>query len=523
MDWPNKMQLIVPMSGMGQRFLDAGYKIPKPLISVSNKTILQHVVEMFPGIDEVLFIINEQHALDETLALQETLYAIAPHAEIAVIPSHKQGPAWAIRQAATHINLEAPVIVNYCDFSCIWNFQDFRKSLESGIDGLIATYSGFHPHMLRNSNYAVLQMDESGRVSGIQEKLSYTDSPMTEPASSGTYGFGSGRILLEAIDLQISADHSYNKEFYTSLTYRNMIERGLQIQNFPIEKFLQWGTPDDLQDFMSQKEYFLFRSKYEKSQTSFKRIAMLAAGAGTRFIDSGYKTIKPFLPLGEHYLVIEAMKALGDLVPSKRVLFQKTFKIPEGVLQICHTNGIEIELVDGITSGQAESALKMLENSQSRNCVIATCDSLLFPHADNYDEVFNGKTLGVWVTQPSNHAIRFPSQFGWVLLNESDEIEQVSIKEAPPILQGWHVITGTFIFGDTEESCNLIREFLSTNERINKEFYLDALIEFAQIRNWKIKGLHPKWFISLGTPNEYETYRYWESFFKDNPNYLVEN
>jgi len=517
------MQLIVPMSGVGQRFLDAGYKIPKPLISVSGKPILQHVIEMFPGIDEVLLIINEEHALDETLSLQETLYRIAPHAEIAVISHHKQGPAWAIQQAATHINLEDPVIVNYCDFSCIWNFQDFRKSLESGIDGLIATYSGFHPHMLRNSSYAFLQMDETGRVCGIQEKLSYTDSPMMEPASSGTYGFGSGRILLEAIDVQISSDHSYNTEFYTSLTYKNMIERGLQIQNFPIEKFLQWGTPNDLEDFMDQKKYFLFRSQYEESQTSLERVEMLAAGAGKRFIDAGYTTIKPFLPLGEHYLVTEAIKALGDSVPSKRVLFQKTFDIPEGVLQICHSDGIEIELVNGITSGQAESALKMFESARSENCVVATCDSLLFPDANNYSEIFKGKTLGVWVTEPSNHAIRFPSQFGWVLLNESDEIEQVSIKKSPPSFHDWHVITGTFIFGDTAESSNLVREFLSIGERINGEFYLDALIEFAQIRNWKILGLHPKWFISLGTPNEYETYRYWESFFKDNPSYLVEN
>lgn len=517
------MQLIVPMSGVGQRFLNAGYKLPKPLISVSGKPIIQHVIEMFPDVEDVLFIINEEHALDTTWALQETLYGIAPHAEIAVIPPHKKGPAWAIRQAAARINLEDPVVVNYCDFSCTWDFPSFRRSLESGVDGLIATYSGFHPHMLRNSHYAFLKLDEMGRVCGIQEKRAYTDAPMTEPASSGTYGFGTGQILLDAIDAQIEVNDSYNEEFYTSLTYRNMIERGLQILNFPIDKFLQWGTPEDLSDFMDQKRFFLFKSQDAEIQTSIQRVEMLAAGAGKRFKDAGYVRAKPFLPLGEHFLASEALKAIGSLIPNKRILFQETFEIPEDFLKMCQHDGIEIEFVDGITSGQAESALRMLENTQSENCVVATCDSLLFPNADNFADIFEGRTLGVWVTEPSIHATRNPSQFGWVLLNELDEIVQVSIKKSPPNLHGWHVITGTFIFGDTAESSTLIREFLATGSTVNGEFYLDTLIEFAQVRDWKILGLHPKWFVSLGTPDEYETYRYWESFFRDNPSYLVEN
>ena len=51
------MQLIIPMSGIGSRFLKAGYKIPKPLIEVEKQPIISHVVDMFPGVTEV-FITN---------------------------------------------------------------------------------------------------------------------------------------------------------------------------------------------------------------------------------------------------------------------------------------------------------------------------------------------------------------------------------------------------------------------------------------------------------------------------------
>ena len=35
------MQIVIPMSGFGERFREAGYSIPKPLIQVDSKTIIQ--------------------------------------------------------------------------------------------------------------------------------------------------------------------------------------------------------------------------------------------------------------------------------------------------------------------------------------------------------------------------------------------------------------------------------------------------------------------------------------------------
>ena len=52
------MQIIIPMSGFGKRFKTAGYKLPKPLIEVDGKPIIQHVVDMFPGEKNFFFICN---------------------------------------------------------------------------------------------------------------------------------------------------------------------------------------------------------------------------------------------------------------------------------------------------------------------------------------------------------------------------------------------------------------------------------------------------------------------------------
>ena len=45
------------MSGLGERFQRAGYKIPKPLIKVEKKEIIRHVVEMFPGLNQYFLFV----------------------------------------------------------------------------------------------------------------------------------------------------------------------------------------------------------------------------------------------------------------------------------------------------------------------------------------------------------------------------------------------------------------------------------------------------------------------------------
>jgi len=509
------MQLIIPMSGIGKRFIEKGYKVPKPLIPISGKPMIQHVIEMFPGVEEVLFIVNRDHFQNLDLKLESKLNALVPGCEIAVIEPHKLGPAWAIAQARDYINTEDTVVVNYCDFACLWDFEAFKVELNSGIDGLIATYSGFHPHMLENTKYAYLKLDRHGFLIEIQEKLSFTDTPMNEPASSGTYGFRSGHLLLEAIDSQIAQGHSFNNEFYSSLTYKNMLEKGMSIRNFEIQRFFQWGTPEDFEEFKKQKDFFKFRQEIPRHSTTPDRIEVLAAGAGQRFMDAGYTTPKPFLPLETSFLAIQALNALSPNETSRGLLLQKDFGVPKQFEENLNESDVEVFTVDGLTIGQAASAVAALGRRASKNCIIATCDSLLFPKQDEDYARVTGKMIGVWADYPGAYALRHPKQFGWVKADKQQEVLQTWVKEAPDDPASALVITGTFLFGDSHESIKIIENFLQTSSRVNDEFYLDSVLDFAAKNGWKIITLQPEWFISLGTPAEYQTYLYWETVFDE--------
>jgi len=514
------MQLVIPMSGTGQRFKNAGYALPKPFIKISGKPMVQHVVEMFPGVGHILFIVNKEHFNDLDLNLKDRLRIIAPNAKIAVIDNHKFGPAWAVKQARDLIKRELPVVVNYCDFACIWNFPEFREKLNSGIDGLIATYTGFHPHMLRSAQYAYLKFDESENLVEIQEKHPFTSAPMSEPASSGTYGFGTGQILLDAVDAQIANDDSYNNEFYSSLTFKNMISAGKVVKKFEIDRFFQWGTPEDLEDFKGQKDFFTFISKQKEKFSNSTRLEILAAGAGKRFVDSGYSIPKPFLPLGDSSVLQKAIESLGKPENSIGILLQDSCEIPDRVIIQLRKSEVEIRRVSGLTRGQAESAAIALKSDEKGSCIVGACDSLIFPSSDTNLRT-QKQTMGVWVNEPSDYAIAHPNQFGWVAMNSANEITQSWVKVAPNTDDKTFVISGTFFFGDAQEALALIESFLQTNSFVNGEFYLDSVIAFAREAGWKVLGFEPDWFVSLGTPDEYETYRYWESVFSIRPDLLV--
>jgi len=153
------MHIIIPMSGIGKRFIDAGYSEPKPLIIVEGKPIIEHVINLFPGENKFTFICNDQH-LKET-DMKNILLNIKPNANIVEVSvTNRKGPVDAVLQAQHLIDDNEQVIVSYCDYGTQWNYEQFKKQInELDVDGVIPCYKGFHPRMLGIDNMMFLDYD----------------------------------------------------------------------------------------------------------------------------------------------------------------------------------------------------------------------------------------------------------------------------------------------------------------------------------------------------------------------------
>jgi len=249
------MQIVIPMSGSGNRFREAGYKKPKPLIEVDGKPIIEHVVSMFPDEQDFIFICSEEHL--ETTNMRATLNRLVPNGKIIAIKPHKLGPVYAVLKASQAICDDKPTIVSYCDYFATWDFKHFKQTMtESNCDGCVPCYRGFHPHLLLPNLYAGVRANNKNQLIEIREKFSFTENKMDTWQSSGAYYFKTGALLKKYFNQLIDRKISCKDEYYVSLVYNLLVEDGLVTNIYPQEYFCQWGTPMDLEIYQSWSDYF---------------------------------------------------------------------------------------------------------------------------------------------------------------------------------------------------------------------------------------------------------------------------
>ncbi len=247
-----KIQVVIPMTGYGSRFVNAGYKELKPLIRVMGKSIIEWIVRgMYSQDERFLFVCRKEH-LNRITGMREYLTGLAENMEIVEIDDWvKKGPVFDVLRAGDSISDEYPVIINYCDFYMTWDWPTMKKRiLERGSEGCVPCYTGFHPHLMIEKNvYASCLTDINDDLIEIREKYSFEKDKTKAKHSPGVYYFDSGYTMKKYCRQMVEADDSINGEYYASLPYNYMVKDGLKVWvPTDIDYFCQWGTPEDLEE-----------------------------------------------------------------------------------------------------------------------------------------------------------------------------------------------------------------------------------------------------------------------------------
>ena len=354
-------QIIIPMSGFGERFRQKGYTLPKPLIEVEGKPIIAHVLDMFPEENNCLLIVNREHLDNDQYRMEETIRQYHPHVRIEAIAPHKRGPIHAVQQIESLVDPDAPSIVNYCDFTCYWDWHHFKQFVtQSPWAGVIPAYKGFHPHSLGKTHYAYL-LESRGKVQGIREKEPWTDNRLEEYASSGTYYFANGQLMLEAFHATVKNKLTVAGEYYVSLAYRHLFAKQLPVAVYPLQHFMQWGTPEDLEEYGHHSRLFrhLIKKNAPDETPEMKAVTVLPmAGMGKRFRDQGYPDPKPLIPVSGRPMALQALSDLPSTEHYAFVLRQDLPGYPTIVEELKRAQpDALLETLPEPTQGQAISAL----------------------------------------------------------------------------------------------------------------------------------------------------------------------
>ncbi len=517
------MHIIIPMSGVGNRFIEAGYTVPKPLIVIDGKPIIEHVCDLFPNEAKFTFICNATH-LAQT-SMRDILQKIKPDATIVEIPNHKKGPVYAVHLVEHLIEDEEEVIVNYCDFGTYWDYQDFLKhTRQRNADGAIPAYRGFHPHMLGSTNYAFMR-DEQQWLLEIKEKEPFTNNRMNEYASNGTYYFKKGAYVKKYFNQLMEQDINLKGEYYVSLIYNLLVADSLKVSIYEIQHMLQWGTPQDVEEYTMWSKYFRHViDEEQKSSAASNSITLIPlAGRGSRFAKQGYRDPKPLIEVSGKPMIVQAANSLPKSQSYIFVTLQEHLdQYPLQKTLEEAFSGCKIIAIDHVTEGQAITCNLGLSDNVDENA------SLLIAATDN-GMIYDQKRYQALIDDPSIDAIVFtfkhhvssknnPQMYGWVDVDSCNNAKGVSVKV--PISNdpfNDHAIVGTFYFRKVALFKEALQQLILKNIRVNDEFYVDSLIGELINLGYKIKAFEVDDYICWGTPDDYETFVYWQSFFHKVP------
>ncbi|MDX5421530.1 MAG: NTP transferase domain-containing protein [Hymenobacteraceae bacterium] len=224
------MRIIIPMAGMGKRMRPHTLTVPKPLIPIAGKPIVQRLVEdiakvCHEPIEEVAFIIGhfgEQVERD----LKEIAEQIGAKGSI-YYQEEALGTAHAILCAKE--SLEGKVVVAFADTLFKADFE-----LDTNADGTIWVQRVEDPRP-----FGVIKLNDKNEITDFVEK---PQEFISDLAIIGIYYFRDGAYLREELQYLLDNDIKDKGEYQLTNALENMKNKGTKFIPAVISEWLDCGN-----------------------------------------------------------------------------------------------------------------------------------------------------------------------------------------------------------------------------------------------------------------------------------------
>jgi glucose-1-phosphate thymidylyltransferase len=258
------MNIIIPMAGMGKRMRPHTLTVPKPLLPIAGKPIVQRLVEDIAAvcndkINEVAFVIGD-FGLEVELQLIRIAESIGAQGRI-YYQDEALGTAHAVMCATPA--LEGEVIVAFADTLFKAEFN-----LDKSADGTIWVHKVANP-----SQFGVVKIDNNNVITDFVEKPTEFVSDL---AIIGIYYFKDGANLLDEILYLVDNDIKEKGEYQLTNALENMKNKGLEFKPGEVEEWLDCGNKDATV-FTNQRILEIRKDEFHIEATRFNH--------GTKIID----------------------------------------------------------------------------------------------------------------------------------------------------------------------------------------------------------------------------------------------
>jgi dTDP-glucose pyrophosphorylase len=240
------LNIVIPMAGRGSRFQKEGYTLPKPLIPVLGKPMIQVVINnLRPKVaHRFIFICLQEHL--EKYQVAEKLKAWAgAGTEIVTVDQVTEGAACTVLLAKEFINNDEPLMIANSDQWIDTDINDYLETMNrENADGLIMTMWANDP------KWSFVRFNEKHEIIEVVEK-----EVVSNEATVGIYNYKHGKDFVRAAKQMIAKNYRVNGEFYVAPVYNELIREGKKIIIYNIGKeadgMYGLGIPSDLKLFES--------------------------------------------------------------------------------------------------------------------------------------------------------------------------------------------------------------------------------------------------------------------------------
>ncbi len=221
------------MAGIGKRMRPHTLSVPKPLVVVAGKPIVQHLVESISTvcqepITEIAYILGDSEMFGK--AVQQSLVELAQSLGATAslfVQKEPLGTAHAILCAEA--SLSGKVVVAFADTLFKADFV-----LDSEQDGIIWVSKIEDPRA-----FGVVKLNETGNITDFYEK---PETFVSDLAIIGIYYFKDGENLKKELQYLITNDIKEKGEYQLTNALENMKNKGLKFTASAVTEWLDCGN-----------------------------------------------------------------------------------------------------------------------------------------------------------------------------------------------------------------------------------------------------------------------------------------
>ena len=225
------MKVIIPLAGKGTRLRPHTHTVPKPLLQVAGKPVMDYVlddVRKLGNVDEGIYITG--HLKEAVEKHVHTTYGDMKSTFIE--QTVQDGTAGAVALAKGRI--DAPVLIIFVDTIFDADLSVIKTSTD---DGIIWT-----KEVKDYSRFGVVVTDANGHMTQIVEKPS---TPISRRANIGLYYVRNWGLLYEGI-AHVLKQPPNKGEFYLTDAFQYMIDKGAKLKVLDVAGWYDAGKLDTL-------------------------------------------------------------------------------------------------------------------------------------------------------------------------------------------------------------------------------------------------------------------------------------